>query len=41
MIRGIDHIELIVRNLNESVEFFQKMGFKLLTRTSHDRWVPG
>ena len=35
MIRGIDHIELIVRDLDESVEFFQKMGFKLLTRTSH------
>src|SRR5919109_4055737 len=35
MIRGIDHIELIVRHLDESVEFFQKLGFKLLTRTSH------
>ncbi len=35
MIRGIDHIEIIVRNLEETVEFFQKLGFKLLTRTSH------
>ena len=35
MIRGIDHIELIVRDVEEFVDFFQKMGFKLLTRTSH------
>jgi catechol 2,3-dioxygenase-like lactoylglutathione lyase family enzyme len=35
MIRGIDHIELIVRNLDESVDFFQKLGFTLLARTSH------
>ena len=35
MIRGIDHIELIVRDVEEFVTFFQKMGFQLLTRTSH------
>jgi catechol 2,3-dioxygenase-like lactoylglutathione lyase family enzyme len=35
MIRGIDHIELIVRDVEEFVAFFQKLGFKLLTRTSH------
>lgn len=35
MIRGIDHIEIIVRDLEETVAFFQKLGFKLLTRTSH------
>ena len=35
MIRGIDHIELIVRDIEEFVGFFQKMGFNLLTRTSH------
>ncbi len=35
MIRGIDHIELIVRDIEEFVDFFQKMGFNLLTRTSH------
>jgi catechol 2,3-dioxygenase-like lactoylglutathione lyase family enzyme len=35
MIRGIDHIELIVRDVEEFVMFFQKLGFKLLTRTSH------
>ncbi len=35
MIRGIDHIELIVRDVEEFVTFFQNMGFKLLTRTSH------
>lgn len=35
MIRGIDHIELIVRDVEAFVTFFQKMGFQLLTRTSH------
>jgi catechol 2,3-dioxygenase-like lactoylglutathione lyase family enzyme len=35
MIRGIDHIELIVRDVEEFVAFFEKMGFKVLTRTSH------
>ena len=35
MIRGIDHIELIVRDVDEFVAFFQQLGFKLLTRTSH------
>jgi glyoxylase I family protein len=35
MIRGIDHIELIVRDVEEFVTFFQKLGFQLLTRTSH------
>ena len=35
MIRGIDHIELIVRDVEEYVAFFEKMGFKVLTRTSH------
>ena len=35
MIRGIDHIEIIVRDVEEHVTFLQRMGFKLLTRTSH------
>jgi glyoxylase I family protein len=35
MIRGIDHIEIIVRDVDEYVEFLQKLGFKLLTRTAH------
>jgi catechol 2,3-dioxygenase-like lactoylglutathione lyase family enzyme len=35
MIRGIDHIELIVRDVEEFIAFFEKMGFKVLTRTSH------
>jgi catechol 2,3-dioxygenase-like lactoylglutathione lyase family enzyme len=35
MLQGIDHIELIVRDVEESVAFFQKLGFKLLPRTSH------
>ena len=35
MIRGIDHIEIIVRDIDASIAFFQKLGFKLLTRTTH------
>ena len=35
LIRGIDHIELIVRDVDEFVAFFQGMGFELLQRTSH------
>jgi glyoxylase I family protein len=35
MIKGIDHIELIVRDLEEYLEFLQSLGFKMLTRTGH------
>ncbi len=35
MIRGIDHIELIVRDLDTYVGFLEKLGFELLTRTTH------
>lgn len=35
MIRGIDHIELIVRDVEEFVDFFQKLGFELIARTKH------
>lgn len=35
MIRGIDHIELIVRDVEEFVNFFQKLGFEIVARTSH------
>jgi len=35
MVLSIDHIELIVRDVDEYVEFYQKLGFKLLIRTSH------
>jgi catechol 2,3-dioxygenase-like lactoylglutathione lyase family enzyme len=35
MITGIDHIELIVRDVEAFVSFFQKLGFELLARTSH------
>ena len=35
MILGIDHIELVVRDVKKHVEFYQKMGFKLLTYTDH------
>ncbi|GBD10455.1 Lactoylglutathione lyase [bacterium HR23] len=32
---AVDHIELIVRDVDEFVEFFQKLGFRLLRRTAH------
>ncbi|MFN3975198.1 MAG: VOC family protein [Dehalococcoidia bacterium] len=32
---SVDHIELIVRDVDEFVEFFQKLGFRLLRRTPH------
>ena len=35
MLRGIDHIELIVRDVDETIGFFQKLGFEVLTRTPH------
>ncbi|MHA1109170.1 MAG: VOC family protein [Alphaproteobacteria bacterium] len=35
MIRSIDHIELIVRDVDETVAYFRKLGFELLTKTGH------
>ncbi len=35
MLQGIDHIEIIVRDLDEYVAYLQKLGFELLQRTSH------
>ncbi len=35
MIQGLDHIELIVRDIDQFVEFFRKLGFELLTHTGH------
>ena len=35
MIKSIDHMELIVCDLDAHVTFFEKLGFKVLTRTSH------
>ena len=35
MIVGIDHIELVVRDVKALVEFYQKLGFELLTWTDH------
>ena len=35
MIRGIVHIELIVREFEEYVAFMKTLGFEELTRTSH------
>ena len=35
MIRRIDHIEIIVRNVEEFVTVFSKLGFQLITRTRH------
>ncbi len=35
MITQLDHIELIVKDVNVHVEFFQKLGFKLIKWTDH------
>ena len=35
MVQRIDHIELIVSDVEPYVQLFEKLGFKLLTRTSH------
>lgn len=35
MIRGIDHIELIVRDFDEYVEFLKTLGMEVLTLTTH------
>lgn len=35
MIRGVDHIELIVRNLDEYIGFLETLGLEMLTRTTH------
>ena len=35
MITQIDHIEIIVNDVKEYVEFYQKLGFKLLQWTDH------
>ena len=35
MITQIDHIEIIVNDVEAYVDFYQKLGFKLLTRTDH------
>jgi len=35
MIVGIDHIEIIVRDVKQFVEFYQKLGFELLSWTEH------
>ena len=35
MVLGIDHKELIVRDVDQFVEFYQKLGFEVLLRTAH------
>jgi len=35
MIKKIDHIDIAVEDVEEAIEVFQKMGFKLLYRTIH------
>ncbi|HEV8638075.1 MAG TPA: VOC family protein [Chloroflexota bacterium] len=35
MLRGIDHVELIVRDVDQFVAFFQRLGFELVSRTPH------
>ena len=35
MIFGIDHIEIVVKDIHSHVEFYKKLGFRLLTWTDH------
>ncbi len=35
MIKGIDHIEIIVRDVTEYIAFMTTLGFEVVTRTSH------
>ena len=35
MLKRIDHIELVVRNPEEFIAFFEKVGFILLSRSDH------
>ena len=35
MIKGIDHIELIVRDLDEYVSFLKTLGFETVRETPH------
>ncbi len=35
MLLGIDHIEIIVRDVEEHVAFYEKLGFQVLLRSSH------
>jgi catechol 2,3-dioxygenase-like lactoylglutathione lyase family enzyme len=35
MLTAIDHIEIIVRDLDAYVDYLRKLGFELVTRTSH------
>jgi catechol 2,3-dioxygenase-like lactoylglutathione lyase family enzyme len=35
MIKSIDHMELIVCDVDAHVAFFEKLGFDVLTRTTH------
>jgi len=35
MLTAIDHIEIIVRDLDAYIAYLRKLGFELVTRTSH------
>ena len=35
MVQAIDHIELIVRDVDAHITLFEKLGFKVLARTAH------
>jgi glyoxylase I family protein len=35
LITGIDHIEIVVKDINEMAEFFTRLGFVELRRTDH------
>ena len=35
MLKRVDHIEIVVQDLEAMAEFFQKMGFEVIRRTEH------
>lgn len=35
MIKGIDHMEFVVRNVDGFIDMFRKLGFEVLAQTSH------
>jgi catechol 2,3-dioxygenase-like lactoylglutathione lyase family enzyme len=39
MIVGIDHFEIIVEDLDKSIEYYLKLGFEMVKRTEEERTV--
>ena len=37
MLKGIDHIELVVKDIELFISFFEKLGFEIIRRTEHHK----